>query len=360
MKNLLIDGLALGGFTKITGVQRASRELILKMDDLADEYPFKIYYLYSPDLPNALINPNGFKNIVPQKAERKSSLPGFALRTFFRYTRKLNGIIFNMVTTGRFPLQKNQMSFIYDLRPVIFNYDAPFFKGFYARSLKFIKNHSKVIFTDSNFQKSDIEKYYRLKDKNKVKTIYMGYEHMIGIEPDASIFEQYPVLKEKGYYYALGSLAPHKNFEWIVQQAKRFPSIIFAICGEKDSQLWNANYDCADVKNLLFLGRLSDEQNKALMINCRGFLMPSKYEGFGIPPLEALYCGAPVFCSNASCLPEIYEDSVHYFDPDDYDYDLEAHLNEPLAGGRSKILEKCNWRKSAKCILDIFAEAYKK
>ena len=72
------------------------------------------------------------------------------------------------------------------------------------------------------------------------------------------------------------------------------------------------------------------------------FLHPAVFEGFGIPPLEALSLGAPVAVSRASCLPELYGDTVRYFDPADYSVDLDALLAQPVAPP-DKVLKKYSW-----------------
>jgi glycosyltransferase involved in cell wall biosynthesis len=88
------------------------------------------------------------------------------------------------------------------------------------------------------------------------------------------------------------------------------------------------------------------------MANCKAFLFPSLYEGFGLPPLEALSVGANVICSNTSCLPEIYADSVHYIDPDRYDYDLDEVLNS-VVSAPDYTLEKYSWEKSTKAVYEL-------
>ncbi len=86
---------------------------------------------------------------------------------------------------------------------------------------------------------------------------------------------------------------------------------------------------------------------KALYKNCKAFLFPSIMEGFGIPPMEALFNGVPIIISNTSSLPEIYEDCAHYIDPYKYDYSLDELLKEPVASS-DKVLNKFSWEKSAK------------
>ena len=83
------------------------------------------------------------------------------------------------------------------------------------------------------------------------------------------------------------------------------------------------------------------------MRHCKAFLHPAVFEGFGIPPLEALSQGAKILLSNASCLPELYGDTAAYFDPCGYDVDLDALLAQPVSKP-DKLLEKYSWDKTAR------------
>ena len=69
---------------------------------------------------------------------------------------------------------------------------------------------------------------------DKIGVTYNGWEHMAKVQPDDSIFEKMPGLKKGGYYYALGSLAAHKNFKWIREVARRNPDKTFVVAGGKD------------------------------------------------------------------------------------------------------------------------------
>ena len=71
-----------------------------------------------------------------------------------------------------------------------------------------------------------------------------------------------------------------------------------------------------ELPNVKLLGYVSDGQVKWLMQNCKAFIFPSYYEGFGIPPLEALSVGAKIVVGNAASLPEIYKKSAYYIDPE--------------------------------------------
>ena len=86
------------------------------------------------------------------------------------------------------------------------------------------------------------------------------------------------------------------------------------------------------------------------MKGCRAFIHPAVYEGFGIPPIEALSCGAELIISNTTCLPEVYGKSAHYIDPYNYDVDLDELLKEPIASA-SEVLGRYSWVEEAKKLL---------
>ena len=107
--------------------------------------------------------------------------------------------------------------------------------------------------------------------------------------------------------------------------------------------------------NIHFTGYLSDGEVKALMQHCRAFIHPAIYEGFGIPPIEALSCGAELIVSTATCLPEIYERSVHYIDPYNYNIDIDKLLSEPVEPA-SQVLGKFDWEREARKLYDILSK----
>ena len=101
------------------------------------------------------------------------------------------------------------------------------------------------------------------------------------------------------------------------------------------------------MKNLVWCGYVSDEELKALYMSCKEFIYPSFYEGFGLPPLEAMGCGCEeIYISKTSCLPEIFEDSVIYINPNKIEkiFDKEVKIGKEKI---KKVLEKYSWKKSS-------------
>lgn len=210
------------------------------------------------------------------------------------------------------------------------------------------KTANKII-TVSEYSKIKLNEILNI-PIGKVSVIYNSWQHFQNIDSDESIMKRQG-LTDKGYFFSLSSLSPQKNFIWIKEVAKRNPQLLFVVTGKAEG-FTRLGADELKTDNLHFTGYLSDGEIKALMEHCRAFIHPAIYEGFGIPPLEALSCGAELIVSTATCLPEIYEKAAHYVDPYVYDVDLEALLQQPVAS-RDTVLVKFNWEKEAEKLLTL-------
>ena len=135
--------------------------------------------------------------------------------------------------------------------------------------------------------------------------------------------------------------------------ARRNPDKTFVVAGGKDLRAFGDDTEAKDTENVFYPGYVSDRENAALMKHCKLFLHPAVFEGFGIPPLEALALGAPIALARATCLPELYGDTARYFDPNDYDVDLDALVAQPVAPP-DKVLQKYSWDKTAAFWLEQF------
>ena len=179
-----------------------------------------------------------------------------------------------------------------------------------------------------------------------------GWEHFQKVVADTSIFHQFPQL-EKDFYFTLGSLSRRKNLLWIANYAEDHPQDIFAISGKMLSGLVPPELErLQTLPNIVLLGYVTDGQVKALMERCKAFVLPSYYEGFGIPPLEALSCGTKIVVARAASLPEIYGGTAHYIDPDNSNVDLEELLSQPVADAKP-VLEKYTYDNAARQLYDL-------
>lgn len=211
---------------------------------------------------------------------------------------------------------------------------------------------AKRIVTVSETSKNELMKHYGITN-DRISVVYNAWQHMLRITEDNGVLQKYG-LERHNYYFSLGSGLPHKNFTWVVYAAKNNPNDIFVISGTNRLGNYMSLLGDKRLDNVVFTGFLSDGEIKALMAGCKAFLHPAFVEGFGIPPLEALSCGAKILVSCASCLPEIYGDSAVYFDPKDYSADIDKLVAE--AHCTKDALDKYSWAESAERLITIINE----
>lgn len=334
-KRYVINGKPL--LFSVTGVQRYLMETVRRLDPLVE--PGKIEFVF----PEGSKPPVSFKNIkivyLPRRKEP------WAMCTVARYCKANQRQFIGMACDPCPPC--GGIVCLHDIRPLLYPNKGLAHKDdllYYWNSRQIVKN-ARIV-SVSHTAAEEIERYFQL-PLHSISVIYDGWEHITEYSADNNIFTRWPQLRKSEYYYALGSRYPYKNYKWIEQLAKKNPQMTFAVSGKSILPRSNEN-----IPNVCYLGYTSDAENKALMQNCHAFLHPSTYEGFGVPPLEALACGAPILLANNSCLPEIYGKCARYFDPNDYDVDLETLLRQPV-DPPDTLLKRYTWENAAHMWFDL-------
>ncbi len=332
----------------IDGIPRYVHEVIKHIDACDDASDLDIRICYPSD---DKVSIGGLKRIKECPLNKNGKK--FRLQVLRKYIKEQNGISCTFANDIQF--YRNGICTIHDVRPLDAEiYDSTNVKRAFLLLKYSVKLMNSTIVTVSEFSKERICRVLKV-PKNKVYVIPNGWEHIARIEEDSSIFDRIHNIQKGNYFYSIGSVAKHKNFKWIYEVAKRNPKEKFVIAGNIDREFWGTDDSEMKVDNLIFCGYVSDEENVALMKNCKAFLFPSKYEGFGIPPLEALALGKKIIISNATCLPEIFGNSAVYFNPDNYDVDLESMMRQEVYDGE-KVLNKYTWENSAKLWINLFRE----
>lgn len=146
-------------------------------------------------------------------------------------------------------------------------------------------------------------------------------------------------LGDRPFVLTLSSLAPHKNLSLLARLwpdvRRRCPDGVLVVAGGAAAQrsALDGFFHATDDVGVCITGFVTDEVFRALASACQAFIFPSLYEGFGLPLLEAMACGAGVICSNASAMPEVAGDAAIMLDPDDmsaWTTHVAHALNEPL------------------------------
>jgi glycosyltransferase involved in cell wall biosynthesis len=249
-----------------------------------------------------------------------------------------------------------------------------------------IKKAKKII-TISQSSKNDIIKMYKVKP-DKVVVIYPGVRYG---SPSSKVNKVSKVksmenLKKKfgissPYILFVGTLQPRKNVTKLIEafsklvnqksevrsQKSEIQSLQLVIVGKKGwkyEEILEAPKKFNVKDQVKFLDSVSDEDLPALYKNALCFCLPSLYEGFGLPVLEAMQYGCPVLTSNVSSLPEAGGDAALYFDPSNVD-DIKEKLEFIIQNSKFRIemikkgyeqVKKFSWEKSAKETLQVLTE----
>lgn len=321
----------------ITGVQRFAHEIIRELDKIVKPGEYKIL---APK--NIIYKDLGYKNI---EVEICGKLKGHFWEQIELpyYVKRNNAELMNLCNTA--PIVKPNIVAIHDIQTKVHpEFFSKKFALWYNVMNRFNIKNSKKIITVSNFSKSEIVKYYGVSE-DKITVIYNGWEHMNRIQKDERILDKLKVKNEE-YILGVSSMNPNKNFKYILGLAKLHPEYKFVIVGKKNSDIFKDG-SVEESQNLTWAGYVTDEELKTLYSSAKAFVFPSFYEGFGIPPLEAIASGCKnIFVSNTNCLLEIYENYVNFITP----FKIEEFKN--FESIDANILKKYNW--------DIQAEELKK
>ncbi|MBN1812424.1 MAG: glycosyltransferase family 4 protein [Anaerolineae bacterium] len=238
------------------------------------------------------------------------------------------------------------------------------------------------VLADSESTRKDLITYFGISSE-KVQVLYSGVDERFRPDPEPEEKTRLKArygLGDQPYILSVGTLQPRKNY---VRLIKAFANLQPANLQLANLQL--ANLQLADLRlaiaggcgwlyegilaeaekhgdRVRVLGFVDDADLPALFRNAALFAFPSLYEGFGLPVLEAMACGTPVVCSNASSLPEVAGDAALMVDPFDVDALAQAMARaledvdlrqEMVAKGLAQA-ERFTWEGAARQLLDLF------
>jgi len=267
-------------------------------------------------------------------------------------------IIFNTSQLEGSLSHKKQLITVHDVIPLIFPQYHNKQYYYFKKVLPFILKKCIKILTVSYHTKNLLVNLYNINEE-KISVIYNGISDR---------FLNCEVVSRKGNYILyVGRISQTKNirglinaFELVIKKYKL--NVNLYLTGYEDKLNFKINSSIKE--KIKFVGNVSDDDLIVLYKNALLLVLPSFYEGFGLPTLEAMACGCPVVVSNVASLPEVCADAAYYVDP----YDIES-----IAYGIYKVLTDSdlqrfliqkgliraklfNWERSAKEHIKIFEE----
>jgi len=333
---------------KQTGIQRYAFEMCNRLYDMGADFIVAIPNEINPDYSIK------FKTvkcgILPTHLWEQISLPRFL---------KKQGNPLLVSFSGSGPLNyNNQIMTIHDLSYE--RYPEWFSKGFvifYKFAMPKVAHKAHAVITVSEFSKKEISHIFSI-SKDKIHVIPCAPAH----SESQKILAQTDSNTDK-YILTVSSMDPRKNFIRLVEAFKRIEdkSIKLYIIGMQFKAFNTPDLKKLINENVVLPGYISDEELQQKYKDALFFIYPSLYEGFGIPPLEAMTYGCPVIDSDIPALRETSGDAALYVNPTDINDTTQkmnllvkdSQLRESLREKGFEQIKKYSWEKSARKVLDL-------
>jgi glycosyltransferase involved in cell wall biosynthesis len=267
---------------------------------------------------------------------------------------------------------------IYDLTPLLLpEYHTQNTRDLHEAKYKFAQEQADVIITISEATKRDIVTNLHIPEK-RIHVVYGGVAAEYHVPPDVAAMKALLAshgLAPGGYVLYVGTLEPRKNLVRLIEayHAVRLatphapPLVLIGAAGWEFRAVFARIEELELEEHVRYLGRVDRAHLPLFYAGARFFIFPSLYEGFGLPPLEAMACGTPVIVSDVSSLPEVVDDAGYLVDPKDTQAIAAAMLEllhdetgrcAELAELGRKQASQFSWAHAATRLLSVYEAGY--
>lgn len=237
------------------------------------------------------------------------------------------------------------------------------------RDILYSVERSQRIVTISEFSKSEIVSLLQV-DPAKIDIVYTNASlHHSCASPEV-LWERYGV--KAPFILYMGTIEPRKNLSMLIRAFSRFKKetglphklVLAGGKGWKSEDIYATAEGSPVKEDMIFTGYISAEEKNALYQQAATFVFPSLYEGFGMPPLEAMHFDTPVICAEAASLPEVVGDGAVLVPPQDelawcqamYDVLSQKELREALVRRGHLRTQRFSWASSAQTLKQIYQQ----
>ncbi len=221
------------------------------------------------------------------------------------------------------------VSVIHDLQAEHYPEYHPYHEVVYSKMIwRTVMRRSAAVAAISEFVKNDLEETYPGMRRDGIRVIHNAvFMDPSETVPFSELGEKYRI-REDEFYFTMSQMIPHKNIETLLRVfacLKDSPVsgvpcrlLVAGRSGSASGSIRKMISDLGLEEIVTLIGYISNAERNRLYMSARAFLFPSVFEGFGIPPVEAMMVGRPVITTRLSCIPEITQDKAQYVD-DPYD-----------------------------------------
>lgn len=249
---------------------------------------------------------------------------------------------------------------VHDLAHLALNQgNNDFIKKLYARfMLKCVTEKADKILCVSKFTISELVRFYPKVNLGKVELVYNGVDESWRNVPQGKL------LRKRPYYVFIGNVKPHKNLVRLIEAYKMVSHEIeqdLVIIGKRDGFINGINNIASLIEGyeerIIFTGYIDDEVLKQYVVQSDALIFPSLYEGFGLPPIEAIVAGQKVFASDIPVIREVCGNHVEYFNPLNIDSIKNMLLhNNNIYGCVNEVYGKYNWKNTMDSFIAMIGE----
>jgi glycosyltransferase involved in cell wall biosynthesis len=347
----------------LTGVQRYAAEMVKAMDRLLD----------CGHAPSTLLDAE-WKLFVPPHAADVFDLRRIGIRCTGRRSghawdqldlarASADGRLISLANSGP-AFHRDQIVVIHDAqvfrRPDFFSW--PYLVV--HRTLDRLLARKATIATVSEFSRRELAAVLGLFPA-EIPVFPNSAEHFSGVVPNFTVLSRFNLAPYQ-FFLSVGSMTKNKNVALAVKAAQllKRPDVPLIVVGGNNGRVFQSSRTEVE-PGVIKAGRLTDGEIAALYARAAAFIFPSLYEGFGVPPLEAMMFGCPVIASRADAIRETCGEAAIYFNPLDA-HELSHRMAERIAAGRisererSKQRERLaefSWSKSALALLEFLDQS---
>ena len=298
---------------RASGVQRFAAETIKAIDAALDT--------------DAFSRLKGRIELIAPKAARDFPLKNIPLkRVGFSSGYVWEQIEFPLHTLGRLQLNLCMLGPLISRRQVLVVHDATVralpnnfsakFRAAYGFLIPRLCKRADLTVTVSEFSRREIGTLYGA-DVSAMPVCYEGGDHILAIAPDLSVLDRLD-LRGRKFFLGVGVDSSNKNIRRVVEafHEAKLGDTMLVLTGARDPRVFGELTEIHS-EDVRMVGFISDEELRALYEHALGLVFPSLYEGFGLPPVEAMTCGCPVIISNQPALVEVCGDAALRCDAND-------------------------------------------
>jgi glycosyltransferase involved in cell wall biosynthesis len=321
---VLVNGRFLG--QRVTGAQRYARELLSAMDrwlqtdrELAGRLSLTV--LVPRGTPPPSLGTVAIREIGRLQGHlwEQAELPWHAGREL------LLNLCNTAPVTGRHMVATILDASVYAVPEAY----SPGFRIWYRTMIPLVGRRACRVITISQFSRLELERYAGI-DPGKTSVVYGSGEHILATPADERILDRL-ALRSRPYVLGVSSRSLHKNVTRVAEAVGLLPDQSFdlVLAGGENPRVFSGSAALSGAR-IRVTGYVSEGELRALYQSAACFVYPSLYEGFGLPPLEAMTCGCPTIVSRTASLPEVCGEAALYCNPADPE-DIARRIREVMA-----------------------------